>query len=93
MVWQWLRDPGQGEAGSRGRQITGPEVLTKFGLYLEGTGEPWKACEQGSVWEPEALSGLGQGLWEAEPETGSCLCEAGPWQGLLESQLHYLLVV
>lgn len=31
----------------------GLEDLTKFGLYLEGTGELWKTCEQGSAWEPE----------------------------------------
>ena len=42
--------------------------LSEFGVYLEGTGEPWKAWEQGSAWKPKALSGPGRGVSEAEPE-------------------------
>lgn len=41
MAWLWLRDPGQWWAEARSQSLEG---LVKFGLNLEGTGEPWKAC-------------------------------------------------
>lgn len=46
----------------------GLKGLTEFGLYLEGTREPWKAWKQGNTWKPEALSGPGQGVREEKPE-------------------------
>lgn len=48
--------PARGTVGAEARS-QGLEGLIEFGLYLEGTGEPWKACQQRSAWKPEAFSG------------------------------------
>lgn len=57
-LWEWAELDHRGLDG------------LKFGLYLEGTGEPWKVCKQGSSWKPEAFSGPGQGWREVEPAAG-----------------------
>lgn len=65
-LWEWA------EATSQGRDSL------ELGLYLEGTGEPWKVCKQSCSWKPDAFPAPGRGSQEAEPEAGSLLLKADP---------------
>ena len=48
-LWEWA------EATSQGCDSL------ELGLYLEGTGEPWKLCKQRSSWKPDAFPVHGRG--------------------------------